>query len=202
MLVSSPHAWGCFLYFYQIPWLRKVFPTRVGVFLSALCAAAYVGGLPHTRGGVSASNAITGLLTGSSPHAWGCFRVEAHLVAEPVVFPTRVGVFPSSAPCSSGDHRLPHTRGGVSPVVVVLGNVLESSPHAWGCFYRAESQPDGIIVFPTRVGVFLVHGEDSTVAPCLPHTRGGVSTSRRPRQGDHVSSPTRVGVFPCSWPSS
>ncbi len=157
MLVSSPHAWGCF------------------------CL-----------------NAITGLLTGSSPHAWGCFRVEAHLVAEPVVFPTRVGVFPSSAPCSSGDHRLPHTRGGVSPVVVVLGNVLESSPHAWGCFYRAESQPDGIIVFPTRVGVFLVHGEDSTVAPCLPHTRGGVSTSRRPRQGDHVSSPHAWGCFPAA----
>ncbi len=160
MLVSSPHAWGCF------------------------CL-----------------NAITGLLTGSSPHAWGCFRVEAHLVAEPVVFPTRVGVFPSSAPCSSGDHRLPHTRGGVSPVVVVLGNVLESSPHAWGCFYRAESQPDGIIVFPTRVGCFSCMVRILQSHHVFP-TRVGCFYLPASAPGRSRVFPTRVGVFPCSWPSS
>ena len=128
----------------------------------------------------------------SSPHTWGCFRLFFISFILRYVFPTRVGVFLIGVPFVGPEIGLPHTRGGVSVISALFQRRPPSSPHAWGCFYRAESQPDGIIVFPTRVGVFLVHGEDSTVAPCLPHTRGGVSTSRRPRQGDHVSSPTRV----------
>ncbi len=195
MLVSSPHTWGCFcdVNFRLISII--VFPTHVGVFLKAMNNTQLRGGLPHTRGGVSMGCSVRAANEASSPHTWGCFRLFFISFILRYVFPTRVGVFLIGVPFVGPEIGLPHTRGGVSVISALFQRRPPSSPHAWGCFYRAESQPDGIIVFPTRVGVFLVHGEDSTVAPCLPHTRGGVSTSRRPRQGDHVSSPTRVGVF-------
>ncbi len=201
-MLSSPHTWGCFLIQIHHRHRDSVFPTHVGVFpaLSLLRLASRC--LPHTRGGVSMGCSVRAANEASSPHTWGCFRLFFISFILRYVFPTRVGVFLIGVPFVGPEIGLPHTRGGVSVISALFQRRPPSSPHAWGCFYRAESQPDGIIVFPTRVGVFLVHGEDSTVAPCLPHTRGGVSTSRRPRQGDHVSSPTRVGVFPCSWPSS
>ncbi len=202
MLVSSPHTWGCFHHQTRQPLPPCVFPTHVGVFLDIRIETDDGWRLPHTRGGVSMGCSVRAANEASSPHTWGCFRLFFISFILRYVFPTRVGVFLIGVPFVGPEIGLPHTRGGVSVISALFQRRPPSSPHAWGCFYRAESQPDGIIVFPTRVGVFLVHGEDSTVAPCLPHTRGGVSTSRRPRQGDHVSSPTRVGVFPCSWPSS
>ena len=52
---------------------------------------------------------------------------------------------------------LPHTRGGVSNHGDSKIEVNESSPHAWGCFELEKLGGDDGIVFPTRVGVFLVH---------------------------------------------
>ena len=154
--------------------------------------------LPHTRGGVLCLHAITGLLTGSS-HTRGVFSAcRSAPRSRASRLPHTRGVFPSSAPCSSGDHRLPHAWG-VSPVVVVLGTSrvfparvgvflscrvynltgLSSSPHAWGvsCMVR-----------------------DSTVAPCLPYHATGCFYL--PASAPWRSClPTRVGCSP-SWPSS
>ncbi len=152
MLVSSPHAWGCFYLQCNHRPANRVFPTRVGVFPCRSAPRSRASRLPHTRGGVSVISALFQRRPPSSPHAWG-----------------------------------------VSPVVVVLGNVLESSPHAWGCFYRAESQPDGIIVFPTRVGCFSCMVRILQSHHVFP-TRGGVSTSRRPRRAITCLPHTRGGV--------
>ena len=48
---SSPRPWGCFSV--SAGRLRTVFPTPVGVFLSAACVSRRRSGLPHARGGVS-----------------------------------------------------------------------------------------------------------------------------------------------------
>ena len=93
---SSPHAWGCFPR--RLAWVvrRRVFPTRVGVFLSRWISRRRRFCLPHTRGGVSFTADIPTDIKTSSPHAWGCFPLDCILREFDGVFPTRVGVFPRS----------------------------------------------------------------------------------------------------------
>ena len=50
---SSPHTWGCFWQNPSQMLSATVFPTHVGVFLSAASSRASFMCLPHTRGGVS-----------------------------------------------------------------------------------------------------------------------------------------------------
>ena len=52
-LRSSPHPWGCFLGGAVWAGLALVFPTPVGVFHVEVRGRTEIGGLPHTRGGVS-----------------------------------------------------------------------------------------------------------------------------------------------------
>ena len=133
-ILSSPRAWGCF----RPCALRKshdrVFPTCVGVFQTTLPASAAASGLPHVRGGVSGRGAMTQPCTQSSPRAWGCFSgIPAWRVLSGV-FPTCVGVFPSTIISVSFSAGLPHVRGGVSGYFVTAWIGCPSSPRAWGCF--------------------------------------------------------------------
>ena len=57
--------------------------------------------------------------------------------------------------------------------------VIESSPHAWGCFLLCVITIPSHVVFPTRVGVFLAIGSLQCGERRLPHTRGGVSQKNR-----------------------
>ncbi len=50
------------------------------------------------------------------------------------VFPTPVGVFPSSRERSSRRAGLPHARGGVSQKASIITDPEGSSPRPWGCF--------------------------------------------------------------------
>ncbi len=52
---SSPHAWGCFSFYSLISTNKLVFPTCVGVFLTAYLENPLEWSLPHMRGGVSNS---------------------------------------------------------------------------------------------------------------------------------------------------
>ena len=136
---SSPRPWGCF-WTEQIDALAPdVFPTSVGVFLHDPHVSHVRTGLPHVRGGVSASAGCDSPPSGSSPRPWGCFFASAGTAAGAVVFPTSVGVFPASPVYSSAVEGLPHVRGGVSPLYKVHRLFIESSPRPWGCFYRIES---------------------------------------------------------------
>ena len=111
---SSPRTWGCFHGKPSLENVPGVFPTHVGVFLSGADEVAGIGSLPHARGGVSAETATLPRLAGSSPRTWGCFLVVIAVSAIATVFPTHVGVFPSSPRRSSTRTSLPHARGGVS----------------------------------------------------------------------------------------
>ncbi len=94
---SSPRQWGCFLYGPVRRLGDLVFPTPVGVFLSAATRAAPAVSLPHARGGVSLLLAEPAEQAASSPRPWGCFHFIPVKNADHLVFPTPVGVFLSEA---------------------------------------------------------------------------------------------------------
>ncbi len=133
--MSSPHAWGCFYHRADFCYRRRVFPTCVGVFPLPLGTSAPVFGLPHMRGGVSMRPAIIRGISGSSPHAWGCFYCLQPFREQSRVFPTCVGVFLNRIKTISFNGCLPHMRGGVSINLGVKVTAMKSSPHAWGCFH-------------------------------------------------------------------
>ena len=93
MLVSSPHAWGCFFDEEYVVFPGVVFPTCVGVFLISELLIDIEIGLPHMRGGVSSIICGGIALRVSSPHAWGGFPAAGRRADGCRVFPTCVGVF-------------------------------------------------------------------------------------------------------------
>ncbi|SMG67270.1 conserved hypothetical protein [methanotrophic bacterial endosymbiont of Bathymodiolus sp.] len=132
-----------------------VFPTPVGVFLTYCCTNDQICSLPHARGGVSPMMDIVSNSLTSSPRPWGCFSGIHLLLVMLDVFPTPVGVFPTSSllyPCLSS---LPHARGGVSDLKLLRMRLMKSSPRPWGCFYSHYTFVAAFLVFPTPVGVFL-----------------------------------------------
>ena len=192
---SSPHAWGCFQGFEEYTNLLQVFPTRVGVFLALHDGFISPERLPHTRGGVSGCYWKDGRTMRSSPHAWGCFRHVGAALGREAVFPTRVGVFPSVTVMVIGPPSLPHTRGGVSAPMPLFALMSKSSPHAWGCFRATAGGCWRAAVFPTRVGVFLLPGSQTSARNRLPHTRGGVSVCACCTIVREWSSPHAWGCF-------
>ena len=133
--VSSPRAWGCFQDHQQVKRRHHVFPTCVGVFLTACTMGNPRHSLPHVRGGVSTKAAGAPTLLPSSPRAWGCFLSSS-----------------AGAGIRGG---LPHVRGGVSKKAYIIFNKTKSSPRAWGCFLQHVWEGEVVEVFPTCVGVFL-----------------------------------------------
>ena len=132
---SSPRMWGCFHLRKIDITLFPVFPTHVGVFLSAVAVQSNQLRLPHACGGVSTSATRTRLTTKSSPRMWGCFWSSTATGKGEGVFPTHVGVFLFWIASLQFLPRLPHACGGVSLAAIqdILG--MESSPRMWGCFY-------------------------------------------------------------------
>ena len=176
--MSSPHAWGCFLWAYSISFQIRVFPTCVGVFPNSLRLAKSSICLPHMRGGVSAYIRNHDEGRSSSPHAWGCFSSSLRLAPVISVFPTCVGVFLLRLRHMWLAIGLPHMRGGVSQTSHRPEMASRSSPHAWGCFSSETGQNSKATVFPTCVGVFPGHPTFPDTSPSLPHMRGGVSSGR------------------------
>ena len=166
-----------------------VFPTPVGVFLTAILARAAMDSLPHARGGVSVIWRICPTNVGSSPRPWGCFWRRSGEKAILMVFPTPVGVFPRHWLPYSCHLSLPHARGGVSSALADTLSRWWSSPRPWGCFFYSCAATDRSYVFPTPVGVFPTGKEYFLVRACLPHARGGVSVGRflnSRRVGSHL----------------
>ena len=69
------------------------------------------------------------------------------------MFPTQVGVIPTSITLPAAVARVPHTGGG-DPVVVVLRVIHQQ-------------------VFPTQVGVIPGNRYGRQGSTCVPHTGGG-----------------------------
>src|SRR5690606_10086376 len=95
-VTSSPRPWGCFSVALTLREVVEVFPTSVGVFLMYDSNTAPCLGLPHVRGGVSSPKCASRSWRTSSPRPWGCFPAPRRLAAPRLVFPTSVGVFPTS----------------------------------------------------------------------------------------------------------
>ena len=131
---SSPHPWGCFYAATLMPIHAFVFPTPVGVFLKDAVISYSIGGLPHTRGGVSPVRPCYSHSYWSSPHPWGCFCWKRRGWLNRRVFPTPVGVFLKLLALKLIRLGLPHTRGGVSNRANLTNTDDVSSPHPWGCF--------------------------------------------------------------------
>ncbi len=192
---SSPHAWGCFSATCAVSAETAVFPTCVGVFLHAPTAARAIRGLPHMRGGVSGRNSFGQLVGRSSPHAWGCF-CDLYLSQNGgSVFPTCVGVFPKASCALTSKTGLPHMRGGVSTQILLDLLRMASSPHAWGCFHIGPNGENGVLVFPTCVGVFLYVVTLGDELRGLSHMRGGVSGRSAAVIAYELSSPHAWGCF-------
>ncbi len=131
--------------------------------------------LPHARGGVSFYQSSTKGGEKSSPRPWGCFPVPRLHPPEHRVFPTPVGVFPSSPGHCRPRLCLPHARGGVSTEVTISMRAFWSSPRPWGCFRAIHD----------------LSGRKSS----LPHARGGVSWILAAPRWAKASSPRPWGCF-------
>ncbi len=152
--VSSPREWGCFRLALCRPRAGLVFPTRVGVFLGGAADRPAALRLPHASGGVSLILTSVGGTGASSPREWGCFLHRGRMADLPSVFPTRVGVFPTSSRPTITGCRLPHASGGVSGGYLDDLDDYASSPREWGSFSTVAGRDCHAGVFPTRVGVF------------------------------------------------
>ena len=153
----------------------QVFPTHVGVFLSAKMPVQLKPCLPHARGGVSAFPRSNPIKRRSSPRTWGCFWIYGQPFRLPTVFPTHVGVFLHHTPRHLPQLCLPHARGGVSQSLTIRWILHLSSPRTWGCFFTGFQDSEPFVVFPTHVGVFLTSFPLRWPPARLPHARGGVS---------------------------
>ncbi len=152
--------------------------------------------LPHARGGVSYVIDSGLSYSESSPRTWGCFSLCPLARRSGSVFPTHVGVFLVDHFDSLTSRSLPHARGGVSGIRVTGSGLAESSPRTWGCFHPASLVLPHAKVFPTHVGVFPVLFRKFRRRICLPHARGGVSSSGLRCSSPVGSSPRTWGCFP------
>jgi len=126
-----------------------VFPLRVFEYWYSL-------GFPHARGGVSYEYELD-LKTGEfSPRPWGCFYLEKYGREFTIVFPTPVGVFLLKRTDLTEKDSFPHARGGVSIAAFDVPLAIKFSPRPWGCFLMGPVNRQGLMVFPTPVGVFLL----------------------------------------------
>ena len=167
----------------------------MGVFHQRERLRDQVQGLPHARGGVSYTQRPKSISPESSPRTWGCFHNSSASSASDTVFPTHVGVFLCICSSLKAPSCLPHARGGVSHAVKCCNFFFLSSPRTWGCFRRLVADRHDDNVFPTHVGVFLIHWLSVTFNFCLPHARGGVSFLFQVFTIKAESSPRTWGCF-------
>mgnify|MGYP007105575800 CR=1 FL=1 len=92
----------------------------MGVFLSESALQQEKMCLPHARGGVSTFLSSLVIFEPSSPRTWGCFDPGSMGMSIGYVFPTHVGVFLRFVKMPIASIRLPHARGGVSRVVLLV----------------------------------------------------------------------------------
>ena len=186
-------AYSCFPITYVV--YMVVFPMHVGVFLRQNDSGQWRHRLPHARGGVSNSRCATSSSHKSSPCTWGCFQSHSIIHSSKRVFPMHVGVFLPIGDITPEKARLPHARGGVSILCVLISEHNMSSPCTWGCFGMLCYNTSINKVFPMHVGVFPCAPAFVVPNPSLPHARGGVSVKPIGTNTAGTSSPCTWGCF-------
>ena len=129
---SSPHAWGASRSSSFICTAPRFIPTCVGSMATDSSAVLRVTVHPHMRGEHATEMRWLIRSSGSSPHAWGAYKVKM-LVSELSRFiPTCVGSMGAESRGNSPTPVHPHMRGEHSPSGQSHRPPAGSSPHAWG----------------------------------------------------------------------
>ena len=83
----------------------------------------------------------------------------------------------------------------INEMAIRVAGRKASSPRPWGCFPVIERHHPTTQVFPTPVGVFLGESLEKKLIMCLPHARGGVSSSPSSVTRNAQSSTRPWGCF-------
>ena len=138
---SSPLAWGEVVVRRAFAQRPRFIPTRVGRGVPAVGTIIAGTVHPHSRGERPPSCPLGAPGRGSSPLAWG----EAEAVVVPVAarrfIPTRVGRGPLTTCISFSSAVHPHSRGERPRVKAGVGQVVGSSPLAWGEVRAGDGHP-------------------------------------------------------------
>ena len=137
----------------------------------------------------------TGVSGSSSPRTRGWFCRSSAMHRRIIVFPAHAGVFLSADRFAESCCRLPRAHGGVSLWQQLATDALASSPRTRGCFYRSQSKPGAVIVFPAHTGVFPCDPAFDFLTDCLPRAHGGVSFAGVVQFLVAASSPRTRGCF-------
>ena len=176
VMVFSPRRWGCFRYCLERSWLRRVFPTQVGMFLSRRLSIGRRGSFPHAGGDVSIMPSGSSSAMAFSPRRWGCFPNLRFPSVSKLVFPTQVGMFLNF------------------PLSFIVSR--EFSPRRWGCFHNQHSSVVRLPVFPTQVGMFPTIERSSVVRARFSPRRWGCFRDVIATIPTLTVFPTQVGMFP------
>ena len=129
---SSPRAWGtcpCPLIF---PTAARFIPTGVGNILANCTNTLSLTVHPHGRGEHAKTFFLISFLLGSSPRAWGTFRIRCSMYDAERFIPTGVGNIPIANKTKNTSPVHPHGRGEHRVSLALNGAINGSSPRAWG----------------------------------------------------------------------
>ena len=108
-----------------------------------------------------------------SPRIWGwSFLIDEDRIPFGV-FPTYMGVIPSTCPVSSVIVSIPHVYGGDPHQFDHASPVCSYSPRIWGWSLLLRSNLKCWFVFPTYMGVILDQYARSFMDRRIPHVYGG-----------------------------
>ena len=199
----SPPAWGCSVSYrieYSAP---ALFPTRVGMFRASWTRAKSSGAFPHPRGDVPRMAFETEQNINFSPPAWGCSANSIRLRQPDTLFPTRVGMFRGCRVAVATLPTFPHPRGDVPTASPRRRRSACFSPPAWGCSGAGNPAAHHRPLFPTRVGMFRLRGNGSSIRSPFPHPRGDVPPWRKSTTRNSAFSPPAWGCSDtCHLPKS
>ena len=128
----SPHPWGWSDGSPSAAYLRRIFPTPVGMVRIPVSTVFSGPHFPHTRGD-GPQNCATVFITGKfSPHPWGWSAEHPGFRGPSVIFPTPVGMVRLRRERNGNSPDFPHTRGDGPSRTATCKAVTEFSPHPWG----------------------------------------------------------------------
>lgn len=133
MLLDSPHGWG-----------SNPRCTHDDSFISIL---------PHVRGGQTQARKFASAAYAYSPHEWGSNQPVQRSRGGRAIFPTCVGVKPTTSRSFTCVAYTPHTRGGQTKGQPCQLGRVRYSPYTWGSNPGSEPHHRSHSILPTCVGV-------------------------------------------------
>ena len=169
---SSPHAWGTRQRGSLAEALPRFIPTCVGNTQRWASDRPSTSVHPHMRGEHAVMAVGAFALLGSSPHAWGTPKKEAHKRLQDRFIPTCVGNTRRSPSHQMSTTVHPHMRGEHACPGFDAMSSPGSSPHAWGTLSGPGLRCPRSRFIPTCVGNTPAARQVDGSRPVHPHMRG------------------------------